>query len=162
MRPILGGMLLGMFLSNIKQKNMNKYISIGVLVAILVFALSFVIITTFSNPQNGKNANLIITTVYSVFAFIMAGYWICCIVETFKAKKWLYGTILLVGLLLFFIIPISLRQGLFLQIGTIIFLLNMMIWGICYVKYRELFFLILIGGWLIFLLALPYCEILFD
>ena len=141
---------------------MKNCISIVVLVATLLFVLSFVIITTFSNPLNCENAKSIITTTCSVFALIMTSYWLYCIVETFRAKKWLYGAILMVGLLSFFQIPLYIQQGLFLEMGTSIFLLNMIIWGIYHAKYRDLRFLILIGGWLVFLLTLPYCKILWD
>lgn len=156
-------MHFGMLLSNNKHiKWMKKYISVGVLTAILFFALSFIIITTFSNPIECERSKQNITIGYSVFAFIMTGYWVYCIVETFKSKKWFYGIIILVGLFVFFYIPSSLYQGLFLEIGTCIFLLNMLIWCVYYVKYRDMCFLILIVGWLFFLLTLPYCTILYD
>jgi len=141
---------------------MNNHISFGVLIAILVFALFFVIITEYSDPLCNENANLIITTVDTMFAIIMIGYWIYCIVETFKSKKRSYGVILIVGLLIFFYVPLFLQQGIFLETGTSIFLLNLIIWCIYYAKYRNLCFLILIGGWLCFLLTLPYCKILWD
>ena len=141
---------------------MKKYISIGVLIAILLYALLFMIITTFSNPLNCESANLIITTSCFVFALIMTSYWLYCIVETFKSKKRFHGVILLVGLLIFFYVPLSLQQGLFLKTGTSVFLLNLIIWCTYYIKYRDLRFLILLGGWLCFLLTLPYCEILWD
>lgn len=141
---------------------MKKNISIGVLIAILLFVLSFITITTFSDPLYCERTNSIITTIYSLFAIIMTSYWLYCIVETFRLKKLLQGVVLLVGFLSFFHIPFSLRQGLFLEIGTSIFLINMIIWCIYYAKYRDLRFLILIGGWLFFLLTLPYFKILWD
>lgn len=141
---------------------MKKYISIGMLIAIILFALSFIIITTFSNPLNCDSSKLNITTICFVFALIMTVYWIFCIVETFKSKKWYYGATLLIGLLFFYYIPSSLRQGLFLEIGTSIFLLNVIIWCIYYAKYRDPCYLILILGWLVFLLTSPYCKILCD
>ena len=160
---IRGGLRFVMLLSNNKPtKYMKKNISIGVLIAILLFVLLFVTITTFSNPLNCESANMIITTTSSVFALIMTSYWLYCIVETFRSKRWLYGTILLVGLLSFFYIPFYLRQGLFLEIGTSIFLLNIIFWCIYFAKYRDLSFLILIMGWSFFLLTSPYCELLWD
>ena len=141
---------------------MNKYISIGVLTALIIFVLLFIVITTFSNPIECGSANLTITTTYSVIVLIMTGYWIYCIVEALKTTKWFYGVILLVGLLVFYYIPFSLHQGLFLEIGTSVFLLNIILWCMYYVKYRDLCFLILIGGWLVILLTLPYCKILWD
>ena len=141
---------------------MKKYISFGMMVVILMFALSFVVITTFSNPLHCESTKSTFLTCYTVFALIMTGYWIFFIVETFKSKTWYHGVILLVGILSFISIPSYRQYGLFSEIGTCLFLLNIVIWCIYYAIYRDLRLLILIIGWMFFLLLMPYSEILWD
>lgn len=163
MRQIRDGMHLEMLLTNNKQnKEMKKYISIGVLVAIILFVLSFVILTAFSNPLNCESAKLTILKVYSVFALIMTAYWIYLIVETFKSKKWFFGAILAIGLLLCLFIRSSPYEGLYFETRIIIFLVDIIIWSLYYVKCRDSSLLIIILGLSVLLLVLPYCLILWD
>ena len=142
--------------------SINKGISIGVVIATIAFSLIFVFATTFYNPLVCESCKNIILISYTIYFAIVLGYWIFFIINKLVHgfEKW--GIILLLGAVLFFIIPALSGQGLLLEIGMSILVLNMIVWSIYYIIQKDARVLILISGIIVIILTLPYCGILWD
>lgn len=143
---------------------MNKIIRIWVIVATIIFSLIYIITIAFTNPLECYNSKEIILLNVSIYSIIMICYWIYCIFDMliFESNNRKKGGFLLSGMLLFYTIPIILKQGLLNRIGVCLIIFNIIMWGVYYIRIRDIRLLLLICGFLVILLTLPYCEILWD
>lgn len=142
---------------------MNTFKNQNAMVYIIgLFSLLYIVSTTFSNPIENTNFKDLILDSYCIYTLIILFYCIYCIISTMIHSNSKKDPILVVGIIFFFFAPIITGEGLLEKTGIIILLLNMLIWWIYYIKYKEKKFLVLTLGVLINLLVFSYCEILWD
>ena len=144
---------------------LKNYITIGTFVATVIFILSYILIIAFKNPLANAITNDIISTEFILYFLIMIGYWIYCTVKLLLSKTETIkniGRSFLFGMFLFFACPIFLQQGLLTTPGTCLIIGNIIAWSVYYIIKKDQNFLLLICGFLVILLTVPYCSILWD
>lgn len=142
----------------------KKYIQIGVIVITAIHSLIYILVTTLGNPLNNEDAKVIILTAFSLYFFIMTGYWIFCILNLLLShtSRRIIGLSFLLGMILFFAVPLYLKQGLLCPTGMCLIVANIIAWCIYFTRKKSFGFLILSSGFVIILLTFPYCSILWD
>lgn len=146
------------------KHRMKKYIQIGVSVVTLIYSLIYILIIALGNPLNNEDTKTIILMGFTLYFIIMIGYWMFCTLNLLLSHtdRRITGLSFLFGIILFFVVPLHLKQGLLCPTGLCLMLVNIIAWGVYYFRKKNPGFLILSCGLGIVLLTFPYCSILWD
>lgn len=143
---------------------MKKNIQIGIVATTISFFFIYVIIIALTNPLECVVCRNIILIAFSIYTLLMIGYWVYCVlcllVCSGADRK--VGILFLLSMILFFIIPPILNTGFLNKSGTILLVLNQILWWVYFIKTKDVGFLILICVSCVVLLTSPYCGILWD
>lgn len=147
-----------------KSNRTEKIICLSVTACIIIFSIIYIVLTTFGNPIENITLKNIILNAYCIYIMAILAFWIYCIVYATKHidKKPISTVVLIVGSISFFTVPPITGEPILYHKGTLMLLVNIAIWFIYFAKHRDRKFLLLTIGTLVTMMALPYCNILWD